>query len=255
MTPYEAVKSAALVAIVGIVGLIGIHVAAAIDQVDAAAGNIERHAKDSLDRGDRDVNRAIDLVDGKANRALDEVHLALQVLDRTRKNADDRSSQALAIAQALPATVDRRLGLVQDEISSQLGTANHTLALAADQLVGPRGSVTLAMNRYTILPDQLAASPAWLSFEPEITCRHSDGTGYGGCMRSRVNGLLGEAERTGAEITKDSPLFLKNLTGITEDVHTFTSKAVAPRGVGGTIKDILTTGSGVVRAAGAAGVF
>lgn len=163
--------------------------------------------------------------------------------------------QALAIAQSIPGTLDHRLGSIENEISSQLGTANHTLALTADQLAGPRGSVTLALGRYTLLPDELAASPAWRSFEPEITCRHDDGTGYGGCMRGRVNGLLGEAVRTGAEITKDSPEFLRQFTGVTADVHKFTSKAVAPRGVGGTIKDVLTTGSGLVRAAGAAGLF
>lgn len=155
------------------------------------------------------------------------------------------------------AVMDRRLLSVEDNVSSQLATANHTLALTADQLAGPAGSVTLALARYRVLPDELGMrlAPAWASLEPEITCRQLDGAGYGGCMRGRINGLLGEAERTGAQITKDSPVFLEQFTGITTDVHKFTTKAVAPRGVGGTIKDILSTGSGVVRAAGAAGLF
>ena len=98
-------------------------------------------------------------------------------------------------------------------------------------------------------------APSWAKLEPEITCQLADGTGYGGCWHSRITALLGEAANAGGVFTRKFPAFADSTAGIAQDVHKFTSKAVAPRGFWGTFKDLVGTGSGAVRALGAAGLF
>jgi len=61
--------------------------------------------------------------------------------------------------------------------------------------------------------------PAWLSLQPEITCRQLDGSGYGGCWHSRVTGLLGEALNVGGVFTQHFPILSTSITGIAKDTH------------------------------------
>ena len=116
------------------------------------------------------------------------------------------------------------------------------------------GAATLEAN-YAALPAQIGAQvqPAWLAMEPEFTCRHADGTGYGGCWHSRFTGLFGEAERVGGVFTQQFPLLSASVTGIAADAHGFTKKYVMPHKLtlgdkfkmGGTI--VLGLGSSALR--------
>lgn len=185
----------------------------------------------------------------------------LGVLESINTNANARTGEALVIARETAASLTNdqtgvtasavnELRTTREMLDTHLSSVQHVLADTA------RDAGLLAV-RYTRLPDEIGArlAPSVDSLEPELTCRHLDGSGYGGCARARVNGLLGEMERTGAQITKDSPRFLTAITGIAIDAHTFTSKAVAPRGKWGTLKDILGTTGGVARAGAAVGLF
>ena len=111
------------------------------------------------------------------------------------------------------------------------------------------------MNAYAVLPDRFYNSPEWLKVRPEITCLNVDGSGYGGCWHARITAVLGEAANAGGVFTKKFPAFADSTTGIAKDVHTFTSKTVAPRGFWGTFKDFVAAGSGIARAGAAAGLF
>lgn len=170
------------------------------------------------------------------DQVLTRVDRAVILASKTEGDANAQLSglrvDLAGISDRLAATVDR-----------QGDRANATLAAA---LNGDRGLVPAAtafLATYRRIPDQLAGSAAWQSLEPEIVCRHADGTGYGGCMRARVNGMLGEWERTGAQITKYSPQFIGAASGIAVDVHTFTSKAVTPPTIKGRIYDGVKLGA------------
>jgi hypothetical protein len=151
----------------------------------------------------------------------------------------------------------RELDAMRDTADSQLTMANYSLAHGVRSLMDTSDHANALLDAYAALPDRVGAevSPAWLSLKPEITCRTLEGDGYGGCWHSRITALMSEAANVGGVFTKQFPAFSASVNGIAGDVHTFTSKAVAPRGFWGTFKDILSTGSGVARAAGAAGLF
>lgn len=185
---------------------------------------------------------------------------ALVQVRTTSAAADARTGEALALARSI---ADPASGIVA-VADRQLSAANATLAAA---LNGQQGLVPAARDflaTYQVVPWMIsaeldkvnhAAAPAWSAIEPEITCRDAAGRGYGGCWHSRITGLFGEAVNIGGVFTQQFPSIAKSVNGISTDVHTFTSRAVAPRGIWGNVKDVLGTSSGVVRAGAAVGLF
>ena len=175
---------------------------------------------------------------------------ALDVIGKAINRADWRFGEVVGIADRAVNDADQQLTDIRSDADAHLVTLNKTVSdtlLPFDQLA----------TRYMQIPDQLAtaAAPSWAAVEPEITCRHADGTGYGACWHSRITGLMGEAVNIGGVFTKNFPQLSLSITGIATDAHTFTSRAVAPRGFWGNFKDIIGTSSGVVRAGAAAGIF
>lgn len=162
--------------------------------------------------------------------------------DRIRNTADRRLGDTLARADTALATV---AGLRQDLQPMLRGAAT------------TEESASAMLDAYRALPAQLGRklSPSWDKIEPEITCAQTNGTGYGGCWHARITAVLGEAANAGGVFTRQFPAFAGSTAGIAHDVHTFTSRAVAPRGFWGTFKDLVGTGSGLTRALGAAGLF
>ncbi len=172
------------------------------------------------------------------------------VLDR--QLSDFRTSGISEIGAWREAS-DARLGDMLSEVQQLRTSVTPLVGSAAATLDG----ATRLMERYRLVPDELgaAAQPAYLALLPEVTCRTAAGDGYGGCWHSRVTALMGEAARVGGVFTQRFPEFSGSVTGIATDVHTFTSRAVAPRTFWQNVKDVLTTGSGVARAGAAAGLF
>lgn len=171
-------------------------------------------------------------------------------IDSIAAKADERTGEVLEIARQTEADAHDQVAGARGDLTRQLTVANGTLSTAAS-------SVNALSARYVEIPDQVAnvLRPSIEAVEPEITCRHLDGSGYGGCWHSRVTGLLGEATNVGGVFVRRFPEFSASVNGIATDVHKFTSKATAPRGFWGTTKDVIVTGSGITRAASAAGLF
>jgi len=245
MTRFRNCLTLALLCIACSVGLAVIHVlltlATVIRQVPAEVAALRR-----------DVDQQVTLLRTAADAQATATREAL-VLQIAAARAD-------VTHQILP-VLDARLAAIQRDADQQLGQANETLrrsgetlGLSAEKITASAETLT---GRYTRLPDELALTlrPSWVALEPEFTCRRPDGSGYGGCAHSRVNALLGEAARAGGAFARDFPLLSGSITGIASDAHTFTSRAVAPCRGWCLVRSMLTTSSGVVRAAGAAGVF
>jgi hypothetical protein len=175
---------------------------------------------------------------------------AMARIDSIAAKADERTGEVLEIARQTETDARDQVAGARGDLNRQLIAANSTLSTTAN-------GVNALSARYVKIPDQLAnvLRPSFNSLEPELTCRHLDGSGYGGCWHSRVTGLLGEAANVGGVFTTSFPEFSNSVNGIAADVHKFTSKATAPRGFWGTTKDIIVTGSGITRAASAAGLF
>lgn len=201
------------------------------------------------------------LADSNADFLVQRLDRALTILESINTNANARTGEALALVRETSQSLTNDQTGVTASAVKEIRTTREMLDThlsgAQTVLVDTAREAGMLAVRYTRLPDEIGAriAPSVDSIEPELTCRHLDGSGYGGCARARVNGMLGEMERTGAQITKDSPKFLAAITGIAIDAHTFTSRAAAPRGKWGTIKDVLGTTSGVARAGAAVGLF
>ena len=171
-------------------------------------------------------------------------------IDSIAAKADERTGEVLEIARQTESDARDQLAGTRGDLDRQLSIANNTFSVTAS-------SVNALSVRYVEIPDQVAnvLRPSFDALQPELTCRHLDGSGYGGCWHSRVTGLLGEATNVGGVFVKRFPEFSGSVNGIAADVHKFTSKATAPRGFWGTTKDVIVTGSGITRAASAAGLF
>lgn len=179
----------------------------------------------------------------RSERQVDLVRHDLFVeTDRIRDTADRRVGDTLARADAALATAAG----IRTDLQPVLRNAAATEESASEML-----------DAYRALPVQVGETlaPSWEKLQPEITCQLADGSGYGGCWHARITAVLGEAANAGGVFTKKFPAFADSTAGIANDVHTFTSRAVAPRGFWGTFKDLVGTGSGVTRALGAAGLF
>lgn len=182
------------------------------------------------------------------------------VLSRSERQVGLLRKDLFTETDAIRATADRRMGDTLARADAALATADGIrgdLAPAIGNAAIAERSASALMDTYRVLPSQMAErfAPSWEKIEPEITCELPDGAGYGGCWHSRITALLGEAANAGGVFTHKFPAFADSTAGIAQDVHTFTSRAVAPRGFWGSFKDILSTGSGAVRALGAAGLF
>lgn len=182
------------------------------------------------------------------------------LLMRSERQVNLLRKDLFAETDAIRATADRRIGDTLSRADAALTTVDafrKDIRPTVENAAIAEQSASALMDTYRALPAQMASrfAPSWEKMEPEITCRLADGGGYGGCWHSRVTALLGEAANAGGVFTKKFPALADSTTGIAEDVHTFTSRAVAPRGFWGTFKDLIGTTSGVTRALGAAGLF
>jgi hypothetical protein len=192
---------------------------------------------------------------------ISQVQTARQdVLARSERQVIGLRRDLLSETGAIAVTADRRLGDTLQRADTALDALNslrQDLKPAIENAASVEQSAAALLDTYRVLPSELGAqfAPSWEKIQPEITCRLANGAGYGGCWHSRVTALLGEAANAGGVFTKKFPSFADSATGIAADVHTFTAKTVKPRGFWGTFKDFLATGSGVARAAGAAGLF
>jgi hypothetical protein len=192
---------------------------------------------------------------------ISQIQAARQdVLDRSERQVIGLRRDLLSETSVIAIAADRRLGDTLQRADAALATLDslrQDLKPAIDNAASAEQSASTLLDTYRALPSQLGAqfAPSWEKLQPEITCRLATGAGYGGCWHSRVTALLGEAANAGGVFTKKFPSFADSATGIAADVHTFTAKTVKPRGFWGTFKDFLSAGSGVARAAGAAGLF
>jgi hypothetical protein len=182
------------------------------------------------------------------------------VLTRTERQAEGLRRDLMTETDAIRGTADRRLGDTLQRADVALATLDSLrmdLKPALENASSAEQSAAALLDTYQALPAQLGIrlAPSWAKLEPEVTCQLAGGAGYGGCWHARITAVLGEAANAGGVFTKKFPSFADSTTGIAADVHTFTSKAVAPRGFWGTFKDFVSTGSGVTRALGAAGLF
>lgn len=184
----------------------------------------------------------------------------VDLLTRSERQAGLLRKDLIGETDAIRATADRRLGDTLARADAALATVDavrQDLRPAIENAAMAEGRASALMDTYRALPSELAEqlAPSWAKLQPEVTCQLADGAGYGGCWHSRVTALLGEAANAGGVFTHKFPAFADSATGIAQDIHTFTSRAVAPRGFWGTFKDLVGTTSGVTRALGAAGLF
>ena len=184
----------------------------------------------------------------------------VDVLARSEREAGRLRRDLFVETDAIRATADRRLGDTLARADTALANVEELrqdIKPVIENAAATEQSAASLMDSYRALPAELGdrLGPSWAKLEPEITCRFADGTGYGGCWHSRVTALLGEAANAGGVFTKKFPAFADSTADIAKDVHIFTSKAVAPRGLWGTFKDLVGIGSGTVRVLGAAGLF
>ncbi len=182
------------------------------------------------------------------------------LLARSERQMDLVRRDLVAETDRMRDTADRRLGDTLARADAALATAagvRSDLQPVLRNAAATEESASAMLDAYRVLPAQLSETlaPSWEKLQPEITCQSADGSGYGGCWHARITAVLGEAANAGGVFTKKFPAFADSTAGIAHDVHTFTSRAVAPRGFWGTFKDLVGTGSGVTRALGAAGLF
>jgi hypothetical protein len=196
------------------------------------------------------------------HKDLDEQIAAarVDVLARSERQADRLRRDLFAETDAIRATADRRLGDTlarADAALANVEALRQDIEPVIENAAVTEQSAVALLDTYRALPAQMGQqfAPSWAKLEPEITCQLAAGAGYGGCWHSRITALLGEAANAGGVFTKEFPGFADSAVGIAKDIHRFTSKAVAPRGFWGTFKDLVGTGSGAVRALGAAGLF
>lgn len=146
--------------------------------------------------------------------------MTAKLIDRHATRIEDLSQKEIRHGfDDTLAVVNKRTGDVMQQVVEIRGDLRPVFAGA-----------TALTAAYTVLPDRLGAElrPAWLSLEPEITCRTADGFGYGGCARARVNALLGEAVKVGGVFTQKFPAFADASLGIEHNVQAWTDKYVMP---------------------------
>lgn len=182
-----------------------------------------------------EVRHATDSLIGEVRGARADV---IGQVDATRLQILGPAGRFVALQRAVLQRADRGLDILDRTRREQL----QPVSAAAVGLLGT----------YSALPHQLAQSPAWLSLQPEVTCRQLDGTGYGGCWHSRITALMGEAARVGGVFTQRFPSLAESATGIASDIHGWTNKYVMPHKL--TTWGKIRLGLGVTRDIGVAGL-
>lgn len=134
-------------------------------------------------------------------------------VDTVERDANARTGEALAVVREFRITADLRLAAIQGQLQPAV-------------ISGSR-----LMDTYAALPGQLGAQvhPAWLALQPEITCRHEDGSGYGTCWHSRITGLMGEALVVGGVFTQHFPSLAASFDGIAGSVNKIGLKITTPQ--------------------------
>jgi len=169
--------------------------------------------------------RVMRSVDG----ALNDVNARTQeAIGRT----DARTAEALATVRSLAATATQQIASIQQDARQTAQDATGQIQGMRQDLAPVLANAASLEARYTALPDQLGEvfKPTWASLEPELTCRHSDGSGYGGCWHSRITGIMGEAVNVGGVFTQQFPSFVttfqetnKSVAGIAGNFNSITA--------------------------------
>jgi hypothetical protein len=168
-------------------------------------------------------------VDGLAGQLADRktgVAPAVRDAAGSLKSAAAPRTTTAENVKTLSESLNTQVNAIGGTVVEVTGKLGPVMVAAADTT---RKVGTLA-NTYSALPGQIGTrlQPSWLALEPEITCRHADGTGFGGCWHSRITGLMGEAVRVGGVFTQTFPSLADSVTGIASDAHGFTRKYVMP---------------------------
>jgi hypothetical protein len=200
---------------------------------------------------------ALQEIDAQARLLQGELHRSVGLVNGQIGGLQRNAFGEIAAFRQL---ANQRIGDSLTRVDTALGEVRELQADLAPVLSASSATISSVgglADAYKLIPAQLGQelAPSWAKLQPEITCRQLDGTGYGSCWHARITALMGEAANVGGVFTQRFPQFATSVDGIATDVHTFTRKAVAPRGFWGTFKDIFATASGGIRAAGAAGLF
>ena len=249
MTTADIRNLAAALAFLAIFG-VGLRLLTVLATIDATISNVPGQIDDRAAKIEADLKIQASAAEADLNDRLTQ-SLAIVDYQITRARTDVVGQIVAArsdITGPILGTLDRHLATIEKNEADQANNLSLTVA-------GTGAALIQVADTYSALPGLLGArlSPAWDAIEPEITDR-KDGRGYVG-WHSRISGLMGEALNVGGVFTQRFPQLSLAVTGIATDAHTFTSKAVSPCLGWCLVRSTLTTGSGVTRALGAAGVF
>lgn len=213
-------------------------------QIDARILSVDNHLTGQIETAIGDLN-------GRAMQSLDMVDR--QVTGTRMDLKTEIEGLRSDLTGTVLVTLDKRIESAQSDANAQLTVFNGSMSQTG-------AALAQTANTYNSLPGLLGArlAPAYASLEPEITCRHPDGTGYGGCWHSALTGLMNESKVTLGQITvasKEFPSLTHSFAGISKDVNRFTDKAVAPCRGWCIVKQTLHFGVAGIEAAGAAGAF
>jgi len=170
------------------------------------------------------------VVDGDPRAIAPEDRKPLRALLLAEIHGDFRqlSDGTFGEIRAFRTAADARIGDTLQAANRALGIAENlqtSVKPAMDGLAKTEASFGALADSYGALPDRLTFEfrPAWLSLQPEITCRQADGSGYGGCWHSRVTALMGEAAGVGGIFRQRFPQLSESVTGIAADFHGITA--------------------------------
>ena len=178
--------------------------------------------------------------------------LALKPVNRTASLVDRRTWELVSISYKLADRLADTLDRTRSDVKESLTTANTT---AASLSLG----VTSALK-----PLQSSAQQVNDALPLYLDCDHNPD-----CAFNRFQGVSKSVEKMSSDGAKAMRTFdqkwpellgtvdaqSESMLGISENVRRFTDRAVAPCKGWCLVRSIITTSSGAVRAAGAAGVF
>jgi hypothetical protein len=229
LTVRVALALCAVALTAALVSLIVQHISPAVDNWGAAPGEIGQLRAAVQTVPAQIAGMALPVLQGEirhgVDRLVDEVHGGVGKIggqvESARLEILGPDGRFVALQEALMQRADAGLRIIE---AARAEGVQPVLSAMAGSVV----KIGAAADTYAALPSQLATSPAWLSLQPEITCRQLDGTGYGGCWHSRITALMGEAARVGGVFTQRFPSMADSATGIASDVRGFTHKYVDP---------------------------
>jgi hypothetical protein len=224
LTVRVALALCAVALTAALVSLIVQHISPAVDNWGAAPGEIGQLRAAMQTVPAQIVGMALPVLQGEVRHGVDRL---VDEVRGARVEVLGPNGQFTALRQdtrEIATMLSGQIGGVV-EIAAGIRSDLQPTVSATTATVTKIGN---AADTYRALPSQLANSPAWLSLQPEITCRQLDGTGYGGCWHSRITALMGEAARVGGVFTQRFPSMADSATGIASDVRGFTHKYVDP---------------------------